>query len=187
MKKAFLFPGTGEGEKSIWFPWLKDELKKAKYQLKILDFPHNCAPNLADSLSYALRKVLPQSDSLLIGHGSGCPVLLSFLEKAEPKVDKVILTAGFCEATPDDKNSANMVQKYYDWDKIAATANIFVLINSRDNKLGYDDRFGSFMAEKLDGVLLVEDDNEIECRHSTGLTDFPLLLDVIGNNGPIQY
>lgn len=179
MKKAFLFPGADETEKSIWFPWLATELKKVKYQLKILSFPHNQAPNLADSLHYALRKVSPQSDSLLIGHGSGCPVLLSFLEKANSKVDKVILTAGFCEATPNDPNSANMVQKCYNWSKIAATANSFVMINSRDNKLGYDDRFGSFMAEKLGGVMLVEDDNEIECRHSTGLTDFPLLMDVI--------
>jgi len=179
MKKAFLFPGTGETADSIWYPWLKERLTENNYRVKVLSFPHNDKPVLAECLNYALKKVSPKSDSLLIGHGSGCPVVLSFLEKAGVKVDKVVLTAGFCEVTEADKNSRKMVQREYDWPKIAASANEFIMINSRNNKLGYDDRYGSYMAEKLNGRLLIDDDDEIECCHDSGANDYPLILELL--------
>lgn len=180
MKKIFVFSGTGENEKSIWYPWLKEKLKTKKYRMEIVVFPGKEKPNLADCLAEALKKVNPGDDSILIGHGSGCPVLLSYLEKSGNKVRKVILTAGFCEPTEQDANSRKMVQRAYDWEKIAACADEFVMINSRDNRLGYDDRYGSFMADKLNGRLLVGDDNEIEGLLPCG--DFPLLWNVIEEN-----
>jgi predicted alpha/beta hydrolase family esterase len=57
-------------------------------------------------------------ETIIIGHSSACPVILSFLQRVRAEIKQVILVSGFYQSLNDDGYSDLMLDKDYNWDDI---------------------------------------------------------------------
>lgn len=69
-----------------FWPWLKDELKKAGHDIIIPDLPNPSEPDPDEWLETLLNKIgTLYADDIIIGHSLGAPTALKFLEAAEAR------------------------------------------------------------------------------------------------------
>ena len=95
MKNAILFHGSSCTPNSYWLPSINQFLRERKYTVWAPQFPNPEAPNLKTHLPFVLKNGNFNNKTVLIGHSSGCPLILSVLEKINVKIDKAILVAGY--------------------------------------------------------------------------------------------
>ena len=153
MKNAIIFHGGGETPGSFWYQWLKKELEKKRYTVSV--------PLLPDSEDMELSKWLPiaikenyNSNTTLIGHSAGSPLILSVLERINVKIKQAILVAGFALPLKTEE-SKKILQKKYNWEKIKGNCEEFIFINSDNDPWGCNDKQGGYMLDHLDGKLIV--------------------------------
>lgn len=178
MKNASIFHGHGSTSQSYWHPWLKNKLKKSGYTVWLPDLPGTNAPTIEKWLPFALYNGKYNSDTVLIGHSCGVPLVLSILENIDTKIEKAILIAGF--STPLDEKPDPILQKNYDWEKIKKHCREFILINSDNDPWGCDDKQGKVLADNLGGKLIVRHDGHMgSTTYNQPYEKFPLLLELI--------
>lgn len=153
MKSASIFHGTGGTPEHFWFPYLKQQLENRDYAVWLPQLPDTKKPNIGVWLPFAIEGGKYTSDTVLVGHSAGCPLILSLLEKIPTKVALAVLVAGFTEPLDDDPEP--ILQKEYDWNRIRSHANHFIFINSDNDPWGCDDTAGRKMFDKLGGTLIV--------------------------------
>ena len=179
MKNACIFHGTSCTPESFWYPYLKTFLETKGYTVWIPSLPNSDKPNLTTQLPYCLDNFKYNKESVLVGHSSGCPLILSILENLSCKTKLAILVAGF---TPQlDKDPYSILQKSYNWEKIKSNCEHFVFINSDNDPLDCNDKQGRIMFDNLGGDLII--------RHGEGhmgsdsfnqpYKEFPLLANII--------
>lgn len=66
--------------------------------------PDNDNPDLTKTLPFVLKNGKFDSETVMVGHSAGCPLILSVLEKIEVKIKKAVLVAGL--TTPSTKDPA---------------------------------------------------------------------------------
>lgn len=179
MKNVSIFHGHGGTPNSFWFPWLKSELERAGYEVWLPQLPHTENPDLKEWLSFVLEYGKFDEETILVGHSCACPFILSILERIEVKIRKAILVAGFI--TPLDEKPDPILQESYDWEKIKAHCEEFIIINSDNDPWGCDDKQGRAIFDRVGGTLII--------RHGEGhmgsdtfnqpYKEFPLLLRLI--------
>ncbi len=152
MRNAVILHGAGETPKSFWLPYAKRELEKRGFAVSIPQLPDANQPDIAKWLPTALKEKYG-SNTVIIAHSAGCPLLLSVLENVKPTIRKAILVAGY--STPLPKGANKILQEKYDWKKIRAHAKEFVFINSDNDPWGCDDRQGRQMLNRLGGTLII--------------------------------
>ncbi|HUD08058.1 MAG TPA: alpha/beta hydrolase [Candidatus Saccharimonadales bacterium] len=157
MKTAWLLHGTGGSDKDyFWFGDTKSFLESKGHQVWWPLLPHTEKPNLEETRNY-IEDNMPYKDeeTIIIGHSSACPVILSFLQwvKIEPK--QVILVSGFYQSLNDNGYSDLMLEKDYDWDNIKKAAKEIILINSDNDPWGCNDKQALPIAIKLNAALVV--------------------------------
>lgn len=156
MKNAIIVHGTGGNPNSFWFPSIKEFLENKGYAVWVPQLPKADKPNLKIQLPFLLSGKF-NSETILIGHSAGCPLILSFLENIQVKIYKVILVAGFCRPTGKDKQQdILLLQKKYNWKKIKNNASNIIYINSADDPWGCNDREGYYMFKKTGGDLIIK-------------------------------
>ena len=128
------------------------ESKSLGYQVSIPELPDTDNPDLAKWLPRALQEKF-DGETVLIGHSSGCPLILSILENIKVKVKKSILVAGFSTLLPD--GMATILQEKYDWEKIKSNCGEFIFINSDNDPWGCDDKQGRNLYDHLGGTLII--------------------------------
>lgn len=96
-KKVYLIHGWGFNPEMHWYPWLKKELLKKGFEVKVFDMPDTDNPKIENWVGY-LRKNIEDVDeqTYFVGHSIGCQTIMRFLEKL-PKHKKI---AGCAFAAP---------------------------------------------------------------------------------------
>lgn len=155
MKNAILIHGTGGTPKHFWFPFIQQDLENKGYSVWAPQVPNADRPELSISLPFFLESGDFNPETILIGHSSGCPTIISILEKIDMQVAKTILVAGFYQSIDDDGFSELMLQKEYDWERIKSNSEEIILINTDDDPWGCDDVQARPIMQKLDATLIV--------------------------------
>src|SRR5262245_60730490 len=112
--KAIIFHGTGDTPDYYWYKWLGKQLEAAGYSVEI---PYNPTINkepIEDFLPKVLKQHAFDSQTVLIGHSAGGPLILSILERIDVTIPKAILVSGYC-THPDDQMEDPILQDSYDW------------------------------------------------------------------------
>lgn len=116
MKNAVIFHGKSGNPNLFWYQYLKDSLKREGYRVWLPQLPQSDSHNLEIWLPFVLKNGIYDEETVLVGHSSGAPLILSVLEKIKVKIKRAILVAGFCEDVTGD--GKNILQKKYNWKKI---------------------------------------------------------------------
>ena len=177
MKNVIILHGTGDTNKSFWFPYLKKELEKRKYKVWLPQLPNATKPNLEDWLKFVFLNGKFSKETILIGHSAGAQLILSILEKV--KVQKAILVSGY--AAPLPKTSRSKKTGKLKWGKIRNNIKDIIFINSDDDPWGCNDKQGKILFNHLGGTLII--------RHNEGhmgsatyrqpYKKFPLLIKLV--------
>lgn len=156
MKNAIIIHGTGSNPNSFWQPNIKKFLKEKGYDVWVPQLPNKNNPDLKLQLPFILKGRF-NSETILIGHSAGCPLLLSVLENIKVKIHKAILVAGYCRPTGKDKKQELILQKKYHWEKIKGNVSNLIFINSDNDPWGCNDKEGYYMFKKLGGTLIIRE------------------------------
>lgn len=180
MKNAVLFHGTGGNPESYWFPYLKRELEKRGYTVSVPALPNTENPKIEETLPFALSAATYDENTVLVGHSSGAPLILSILENIDVKIRSAIFVAGFFKPLNPPKPEP-MVQTSYDWDMIRAHCARFVVLNSDHDPWGCNDVMGKELAEHVGGefVLMKGEGHMGSTTFNQPYTEFPRMLDFI--------
>jgi predicted alpha/beta hydrolase family esterase len=175
-----IFHGTGSNPDHFWFPWLQRNLEQKNYRVWLPQLPNADKPCIDEWLPFTLKNGAYDENTILVGHSSGCALILSVLENIKIKVKKAVLVAGFAYQL-DPEVEDLIIQKSYNWDLIKRNVGSMILINSDNDPWGCDDKAGKFIFDNLGGTLII--------RHGEGhmgsntfnqpYREFPLLLELI--------
>lgn len=164
MKSALLLHGIGGSSKDyFWFADTKQflELKGFKVWWPLL--PNANKPQLAETLSFVLQN-MPEvnAETIIIGHSSACPLILSLLETIGTKINQVILVSGFYQSIDDPKDGGMsdlmLPKNSFDYEKIKSKTWEIILINSNNDPWGCDDKQARPVAEKLGAKFILAKD-----------------------------
>ena len=181
MKNVIILHGTGETDKSFWFPYIKSELEKRGYKVSIPLFPDADHPDLQKWLPVALKESYT-SETVLIGHSAGGPLQLSVLESIEVKIKQAIIVAGYARPKSDDPQPESILQPTYSWEKIKNHVDDLILINSDNDPWGCNDVEGRYILDNLGKGKLIIMKGEGHMGSDTfnqPYKEFPLLLKLI--------
>jgi len=156
MKNAIIFHGTGCTPNSYWFPKTKTFLEKLGYEVWVPQLPDADIPELSKWLPLALSGKYTK-DTVIIGHSSGGPLVLSVLENINITIHKAILVAGFARKLRCDTEIQPILQSTYDWDKIKKSAKDIIYINSQNDPWTIDHEEGLYMWKRTGGTLILRD------------------------------
>lgn len=153
MKNVIILHGTGETDQSFWLPYIKEELSKKGYSVSIPNLPDSDSPTLKVQLPAALKEHFDE-DTILIGHSSGCPLILSVLENINVTIKQAILVSGFARPLEPGKLEP-MVQEIYNWEKIRTNCKDFIYLNSDNDPWGCNDKEGRYLLDHTGGKLII--------------------------------
>lgn len=123
-----------------WFPWLKKELEKRRFEVAILHLPNPQKPKKklwVTSIKSAIKR--PNQNIFLVGHSLGSIAILRYLEtlKHDEMIGGVINVAGrLIKRKGNSKHpTANFFSDSIHWKKIKKHCNTFVGIYSIDDPI----------------------------------------------------
>ena len=155
MKNAILLHGLSGNPDNFWFAWLREQLVKRGYVVTAPQLPEPDAPSLEVWTDFALRNLKFDSETLIIGHSAGCPLILSILGKLQTPIHRTILVAGFIRLQGMEDDNV-MLLKSPDWEKIKTNGREFFMLNSDNDPWGCTQVQGEALREKLGGTLIVQ-------------------------------
>jgi len=162
MKRAIIFHGTSQTPGSFWYPWLAEQLQKRGYDAKVPYYPDINRTPITEFLPKVMQNEQIDSETLLIGHSSGAPLVLSILEHVDTVIPLAILVAGYSAPLPDSEDV--VLQDKYDWAKIRKNVKDVILINSANDPWGCDDKQGRTMFNHLGGTQIIRNDGHFGSR-----------------------
>lgn len=112
MKNVVIFHGSGTTPDAVWHPYIKTNLAKRGYDVSVPVLTADDPAPLDIWLPLALKENY-NNESVIVGHSSGAPLILSVLEKISIKVKQAILIAGFITPLPLDKGHNPILQDKY--------------------------------------------------------------------------
>lgn len=157
MKTAWLLHGTGGSDKDYyWFNDTKKFLESKGYQVWWPLLPHTEKPNLEETRNF-IEDNMPSMDeeTIIIGHSSACPVILSFLQWVKIEINQVILVSGYYQSLNDNGYSDLMLEKDYNWVGIKKAVKEIILINSDNDPWGCNDKHALPIAIKLNAIQII--------------------------------
>ena len=181
IKNATIFHGTDCAPDSnyYWYSWLKNELKHSGYKVETPSYPEINHESIETFLPKVLANHQFDSETVLIGHSAGSPLILSILERIGQPIKQAVLVAGYSMRFPDEKHDP-VLQYMYDWQRIRSHSQSFVFINSVDDPWGCDDKQGRRMFDMLGGTQIIRNDGHFGSEsQNLPYTTFPLLKSVI--------
>lgn len=180
MKNIIILHGTGESEQSFWFPYVKNQAEKLGYSVTIPLLPGADNPSLDSQLQEAMKQHY-DSETILIGHSSGCPLAISVLENITTPIRQTIFVAGYIR--PLNGETINpMLQKEYDWERINTNCNDFIFINSDNDPWGCDDIEGRYMLDHVGKgklIIMKGEGHMGSDSFNQPYKEFPLLVQLI--------
>lgn len=152
---AIILHGSSSTPNSFWLPNIRKFLENKGYQVWAPQLPEPDIPNLKKQLTFVLEKGKFDEETILIGHSSGCPLILSILENIDIKIKKAILVAGFARPLLGIPESKPILQKIYNWKRIKQNVGDIIFINSDNDQWKCNDKEGYYMFKHLGGMLII--------------------------------
>ncbi|MEO6508739.1 MAG: alpha/beta hydrolase [Patescibacteria group bacterium] len=179
MKNASIFHCWAGTPEKFWYPYVKNELEKKDYSVWLPQLPDTEHPVISTQLSYVLENGKFNEDTVIIGHSSGVGLILSTLENIDIQIHHIVLVSGFI--TPDGKESDNMLQPSYDWEKIKKNVKHVTVVNSDNDPWGCDDVQGRKLFDKLGGtqIILHGEGHMGSDTYNQPYKEFPLIVKLI--------
>ena len=186
MKNVIILHGTGSTPESYWHPYLKEELEAKGYQVSVPVLPGTEYPHLGEQLAFVLKNFQFNSDTILVGHSSGVPLILALLEKIDVTISRAMLVSGFFKPLPDNEMCKAMLPDAFNWDVIKQHCQEFVLMNSDNDPWGCNDVMGRELAEHLDGqfIFMKGEGHMGSGTFNQPYIEFPKLLELIHQTLP---
>lgn len=184
MKKAVLVHGNGGSDTDyFWFADTKKYLEANGYEVVWLLLPDtNDIPNLAETVEYLKQHAPLKDGDIAIGHSSGCPVILYWLQNTDVRLAQVVLVSGlYDEAVCNEYNRHMLPEEGFDFSAIKTKSDEFILINSDNDPWGCDDKQARPVAEKLGArFILAEGQGHMGSgSFNQPYREFPLLKDLL--------
>jgi uncharacterized protein len=181
MKNAIILHGTDNTPEGNWFRWLEKELQGLGYDVWLPQLPDAVLPDASKYNQLLLNNGFNfNEETLMIGHSSGAVSILNLLQElpAGIKIKAAFLVGAF-KGPLDKAARSKLFPKPFDFEKIKSHCGKFVFIHS-DNDPYCPLSDAEFLAEKLDGELIVEKgQGHFNLEASPKYNQFPLLLDKI--------
>lgn len=178
MKNAIILHGTGGSPDKFWFPYLKKELTKKGYKVSMPKLPHSDNPDITELLPYLLKKYDFDYQTVLIGHSSACPLILSLLENTEVKIKQAVLVSGFYK--PLGKEKQPILQDSYDTEKIQRHVKEIVMINSDNDPWDCTPKKAEKIRTALNAKMIVVHEGHMGSdKFNQPYKEFPLLLELV--------
>lgn len=142
-----------------WYPNISKELDKLGIDYLIPDLPGGEYPHASEWLEAIRDEVIKTEKPLvLVGHSLGTRAMLLYLEKYQPKVEKVFLIAAFNNKTEngnrnDGETYPDFFEHVIDLEKIKPSVGKFIVMHSKDDSsIPYEQGVG--IAKDLDAELI---------------------------------
>ena len=101
MKNALIFHGTDCTPDEYWYLWLAKKLQEKGYNAIVPHYPELNHEPIDTFLPKVLSGHIFNSETVLVGHSAGVPLILSILEHIDVQIAQAILVAGFFEPFPE--------------------------------------------------------------------------------------
>jgi hypothetical protein len=185
MKNAILLHGSSGTPNHFWLPSIKKFLEEKDYEVWAPQLPSPEAPDLKNQLPFVLNNGTFNNETIIIGHSSGCPLILSVLENINVKISKVILVAGYARPLNKmkdtllkklEEDAESILQEKYNWEIIKNNTIDIIFINSENDPWGCDDKEGRYMQKHLGGKLVINKEGHMGSeKFNQPYKEFPLL------------
>lgn len=181
MRKAIIFHGTDCKPDDFWYKWLGDNLEKRGFSVEIPSYPEINHTPINEFLLKIMDNHSFDSETIIIGHSAGGPLILSILEKIDAVLPQAILVAGYSYRLPDEQKDP-VLQDSYNWEKIRKHVNDIVFINSVNDPWGCNDEQGRFMFNKLGGTQIVRNEGHFgSTSFNQPYKEFPLIAKLVND------
>lgn len=155
-QKVYIIHGWEGYPKEGWFPWLKEELEKKGFVVRVPQMPITHLPHIKRWIPH-LKKLIkkPDGNTYLVGHSAGCITILRYLETLKPNkhIGGAILVAGFTNDL-GYKELSNYFRTRIHWEKIKTHCKNFIVIHS-DNDPYVPLKHGAIFKQKLNAELII--------------------------------
>lgn len=138
--KVILIHGKDADPDDKWYPWFREQLKKANVEVHIPKMPDSSEPKMNEWLS-VIDDLHPDENTVLVGHSRGGVAVMRYLEKLPltRRIRKVILVAtnsgsGKYIAIPTESNFGFYTEGGYDFEKIKSHCSDFTVFHSEDDQ-----------------------------------------------------
>lgn len=181
-KNCLIIHGAFGSPQGNWFPWLKRELEKDGWKVKVPTFPTPEGQSLSAWQKIAESELVgvDAQNTVLVGHSIGAALALRLAEITKLPYKALFLVSPFLKKInlPDlDAINATFYEHQYDWAKIISNAgriHSFAGDNDPYVPLGHSEEVA--LNAKSDLVVIKEGGH---LNAEFGYDKFPLLLDAI--------
>ncbi len=177
---AVILHGTMGSPEGNWFPWLKDELGKKKWQVVVPQFPTPENHSLETWMdTFKIQEFNLDEIDLLVGHSLGANLILHILESGLCKPEKVILVGCIIEdSTVAEYNQLNKsFKKKFDWNAIRSNVKKSYILHGNNDPyvpLQQAQDVANGLSIKLE---VIKNGGHLNLEH--GYDNFPRLLELI--------
>jgi predicted alpha/beta hydrolase family esterase len=180
VKNVIVIHGYGETPESYWYPYLKKELEQKGYKVSIPLLPNTNQPTLKEQADFVLNNFEFDKDTILIGHSSGCPVILAVLEKNPVVINKAILVSGYITKLTTLSEGTKNLKDSWDFETIKKHSGEFIFISSDNDPWGCDESQGELMHKELGGSLIINHEGHMGSdTYKQPYKEFPFLLTLV--------
>jgi predicted alpha/beta hydrolase family esterase len=157
MRRVVIIHCWGGYSEYCWYPWAKNELERAGFNVLVPNMPDTEKPQLSKWLPM-LKDIIGQSDEdlYLIGHSAGSITILRYLEglKERERIGGAVLVAGFT-----DSLGYTELENFYttpiDFKEIKKHCNHFATIHS-DNDPYVSLKYATILKESLGAQSIIK-------------------------------
>ena len=165
MKKVFLIHmWEGSSSSSPWYNWLKQELSKKGFEVKVFDMPDSEKPKIENWVGYLEEKINldeVNEKTYFVGHSVGCQTIMRFLEKLHKhkKIGGCVFVAGWFDLInlePEEMEIAHpWINNKIHFDRILDHCNNFIALFSDDDPYVHLDEAKKFK-DKLGAKIIIK-------------------------------
>ena len=179
MSHLAILHGFGGTSQDNWQPYVQKRFESVGWQVDTPNIPNSDEADLERWIRYINENVTLTSNTVLVGHSAGCPLIISLLERSDVKIKKAVLVSGFIEPIAD--MVAPLIQDSYDWEKIKANCVDFYFINSDNDPYQCDDKQGRIMFDNLGGtqIIMSGEGHFGTSEYNQPYPEFPFLIKLI--------
>lgn len=183
-KRVFIIHGWDGYPEEGWFPWLKKELEKRGFQVKVPIMPEPAEPKI-DAWVFYLAQIVGDVDenTFFVGHSIGCQTILRYLESlpADKKVGGAVFVAGWFVLSDLEAEEEKIIRKPWletpiDFNKVKAATKNFVAVFSEDDPVVPIKENRKLFEERLNPKIIVENKRG-HFSGSDGVVELPAVLD----------
>ena len=186
-KRAFIIHGWDGYPEEGWFPWLKNKLEAAGFNVVVAEMPKADEPRINNWIP-KIKEIVGKSDdqTYFIGHSMGCQAIVRYLESlpSNIKVGGAVFVAGFLKRLTnlEDEELVRDVAREWlsaplDLEKVRDHLKNSIAIFSDDDPYVPVDNQEKF-ANELGSKIIIEH-NQKHFSGNTGTTELPIVLNSI--------